>query len=74
MDDPALYCESGKKLAVFKDRLEELEQELSAGYKQWEELEAFQGKENFADFTSVYRRLIKTNAEYRLKLGYERFA
>jgi hypothetical protein len=43
MADPSLNNHVSKKLAVYKARLEELEQELSAGYKQWEELEGLQG-------------------------------
>jgi ATP-binding cassette subfamily F protein uup len=43
MADPAFYRESGNKVASTTTRLENVEQELAAAYKRWEELEALRG-------------------------------
>jgi len=43
MADPAFYRESGNKVASTTARLENVEKELAAAYKRWEELEAVRG-------------------------------
>jgi ATP-binding cassette subfamily F protein uup len=43
MADPAFYRESGNKVASTTTRLENVEQELAAVYKRWEELESVKG-------------------------------
>ncbi|MDH4162144.1 MAG: ATP-binding cassette domain-containing protein [Nitrospirota bacterium] len=43
MADPNFYRESGNKVASTTTRLENVEKELAAAYKRWEELEALKG-------------------------------
>ncbi len=45
MADPAFYRESGNKVASTTARLENVEKELAAAFKRWEELEALKGGE-----------------------------